>query len=216
MISNVMLNWNIFASSFPPRQRWGVYFGSYLVNMSILLTGWLRCIWVQSEWILVVLVVVVVVVAAAAAVIVIYSNETVSVCPSSPVFPSYLRYFSAGNNLDLDNEFLEVLRIWRMHGDSTSRSLNGILIRVLDYYFPMLLQVCPRHPLCFRPICNILVPGTTWSSMIFAVWWLWRIHGDNTFKSPSGIMIRVYDYYFLVLMKVHLRHLLCFALYKTS
>ena len=37
--------------------------------------------------------------------------------------------------------------------------------------------------------------------------WIWRIYGGNTSKSFSGIMIRVYDYYFPVLVKVYLRHL---------
>ena len=62
----------------------------------------------------------------------IYSTVTVSISPSSPVFPSSLRYVSAGNNLDF-NEFLKVLWIRRIHGDSTSRSLKGIVIRVFHY-----------------------------------------------------------------------------------
>ena len=91
---------------------------------------------------------------------------TASVSPSSPVFPSYLRYFSAGQ-LGVFNEFLKVWWTWQIHGDCTSISLNGIVIRVYDYYSPMSLYVYLRHLLCFRLIWDIWMPGTTWSSLNF-------------------------------------------------
>ena len=77
-------------------------------------------------------------------------SVTASVPPSSPLFPSYLRYFRAGDNMEF-NDFRKLRWIWRIYGGNTSKSFSGIMIRVYYYYFPVLVKVYLRH-LVFRRI----------------------------------------------------------------